>query len=145
MTMNFLSWPQCSALCKQEKPSEVTALQFRWANQTDHVLRRFFATKALPNLQEIVIDDPIWGSGPKTLFKGLEARGRALNRLTFITYFDLARTKVASFTLTRSDEGLLKVHIQRLRGNVSKNELYYAINSFELDNAVICMNDIGQR
>jgi len=93
---NILSWPECARLCKSAAEDPRTTLAFRWG-QTDHVLRRFFSTTALPELQTLAIVDAVWAGGPGELFLGLAARGRPLREMVVTTFVDLGRHRCVRF------------------------------------------------
>jgi hypothetical protein len=106
-----ISWPEVARLCKSSEPSDLTVLRFEWG-PTDHVLRRFFGTSALPRLREVHAAIHSLDDGPLRLFRGLEERGRPLHRMTVSTWVDLALSKKIVFTL-RLEAGRLLVEAER--------------------------------
>ncbi len=99
-----LSWPECAQLCKSRSPLPLSELAFVWG-PTDHVLRRFFETSALPNLRRLRVELPSWQRGPGELFFGLAARGRALESMIVTAALDFARTRLVRFTVRFGGNG----------------------------------------
>lgn len=100
----LLSWPECARLCKSDVPQPHTSLAFVWG-QNDHVLRRFFQTRALPHLRRLRVERPTWQRGPGELFLGLAARGRPLQEMLVTTSVDLAGTRRVRFWVQFNEHG----------------------------------------
>jgi len=104
MRSGVLSWQECARLCKSPSPLPHVAIGFVWG-QTDHVLRRFLETTALPHLRRLHIESPAWDGGPGRLFRGLAALGRPLDEMSVVTSLDLARRRLVTFTVRVDPNG----------------------------------------
>lgn len=127
-----LTWPECAQLCKQEHPSEAKSLRFAWG-PTDHVLRRFLTTNALPELEEITVYLSSWDDGPLRLFERLESQGRGLKKMGIETTFDLWRKKHVRYELERAADGQLKATARMLSGQGTEEQIRRAAKSFGID------------
>ncbi len=127
----ILSWPECARLCKNPDPLALTKLSFDWG-PTDHVLRRFLQTNALPNLEVLNVRLGSWDGGAMALLRGLAECGRPLKCMTITTGLDLAGTRIVRFTIQHDQSGHEVVHYESLKEAVSDFEVHYAAERLHL-------------
>src|SRR5688572_22433156 len=122
----LLSWPECARLCKSASPQPHTSIAFVWG-QSDHVLRRFFETTALPHLRKLRIEEPTWEGGPGELFLGLAALGSPLEEMVVTTSLNHAKTRCVTFRLSFDAHGQPVAEYSFPLGPLSKSEIDDAV------------------
>jgi hypothetical protein len=125
----FLDWPGCSRLCKGPTRPDIVSVSFVWG-PSDHVLRRFLSTTALPNLRELHTWAFSYTNGPIELYKQLRCAGRPLDKFILETAADLARSRRFRFELTPLPNDGICAKVAKLTENVTGDDIRSTAEGF---------------
>ncbi len=121
--LQFMGWGECARICKGEVRPDILSLRFVWAPNAHHVVPRFQASTAFPNLREVHTRMGSFSDGPLQLFDVLRTSRHDFKRLTFIATADHARLRQVRFEIDSGLDGATQVRFTRLSDAVREDDV----------------------
>lgn len=130
--MRFMTWAECARICKGDVRPDLLVLRFEWASNGHHVVPRFQASAALPNLREVHARISSFSDGPLRLFDVLRLSHQDFRTLTLIARADLAGLRQVRFEIDSCLDGVTQVRFERLSPAVRQDDVADLAKGFGL-------------